>query len=375
MVTGTGLSHSMEKCPLRQAKIRKLGMHGGISLVLRGSERNCRVKVFVTGADGFIGSHLAEALVRDGHEVTALAMYNSIGLEGWLAELPKDVKKSLRVVHGDVRDPEQMHHLVEGSDWVLHLAALIGIPYSYSAPRSYVETNISGTLNILEASRNHGVSKVVVTSTSEVYGSALEVPMRESHPKQPQSPYSATKIAADALALSYWHAFNLPVTVARPFNTYGPRQSLRAVIPTIILQILAGQRALELGNLDATRDFNYVTDTAHGILRLAQTDVAVGREVNLSSGKEISVRNLALLVAETLDVDPAEISFVTDPNRLRPDSSEVDRLLGNSSLAEGIIQWGPKTTLFDGLTATAAWLKSPTREYQGAYDPERSFLK
>lgn len=333
------------------------------------------MKVFITGADGFIGSHLAEELVRHGHDVTALAIYNSIGLEGWLAELPKDIRKDLRVVQGDVRDPEQMSHLVKGNEWVLHLAALIGIPYSYNAPRSYVETNISGTLNILEASKNHEVAKVVVTSTSEVYGSALEVPMKESHPKQPQSPYSATKIAADALALSYWHAFDLPVTVARPFNTYGPRQSLRAVIPTIMIQLLSGKRALQLGNLEATRDFNFVADTVQGILRLAECDTAVGREVNLASGKEISVRNLALMIAETVTVNPEEISFATDPDRLRPDSSEVDRLLGESSFAREILQWEPKTTLIDGLTATADWLQSPGREYQGAYDAERSFLK
>lgn len=333
------------------------------------------MKVFITGADGFIGSHLAEELVRNGHDVTALAIYNSIGLEGWLAELPKDIRKDLRVVQGDVRDPEQMSHLVKGNEWVLHLAALIGIPYSYNAPRSYVETNISGTLNILEASKNHEVAKVVVTSTSEVYGSALEVPMKESHPKQPQSPYSATKIAADALALSYWHAFDLPVTVARPFNTYGPRQSLRAVIPTIMIQLLSGKRALQLGNLEATRDFNFVADTVQGILRLAECDTAVGREVNLASGKEISVRNLALMIAETVRVNSEEISFVTDPDRLRPDSSEVDRLLGESSFAREILQWEPKTTLIDGLIATADWLQSPGREYQGAYDAERSFLK
>lgn len=333
------------------------------------------MKVFITGADGFIGSHLAEALVRDGHDVTALAIYNSIGLEGWLAEIPKDVRKDLQVVQGDVRDPEQVSHLVKGKEWVLHLAALIGIPYSYNAPRSYMETNIGGTLNILEASKSHEVAKLVVTSTSEVYGSALEVPMRESHPKQPQSPYSATKIAADALALSYWHAFDLPVTVARPFNTYGPRQSLRAVIPTIMIQLLSGKRTLQLGNLEATRDFNFVADTAQGILRLAESDTAVGREVNLSSGKEISIRNLALLIAETMNVDPEEISFVTDPDRLRPDGSEVDRLLGESSLAREILAWEPQTTLFQGLAATADWLQSPEREYQGAYDVERSFRK
>lgn len=338
-------------------------------------EGKSRVKVFITGADGFIGSHLAEALVRDGHDVTALAIYNSIGLEGWLAEIPKDVRKDLQVVQGDVRDPEQLSHLVKGKEWVLHLAALIGIPYSYNAPRSYMETNIGGTLNILEASKSHEVAKLVVTSTSEVYGSALEVPMRESHPKQPQSPYSATKIAADALALSYWHAFDLPVTVARPFNTYGPRQSLRAVIPTIMIQLLSGKRTLQLGNLEATRDFNFVADTAQGILRLAECDTAVGREVNLSSGKEISIRNLALLIAEIMNVDPEEISFVTDPDRLRPDGSEVDRLLGESSLAREILAWEPQTTLFQGLAATADWLQSPEREYQGAYDVERSFRK
>lgn len=333
------------------------------------------MKVFITGADGFIGSHLAEALVRDGHDVTALAIYNSIGLEGWLAEIPKDVRKDLQVVQGDVRDPEQVSHLVKGKEWVLHLAALIGIPYSYNAPRSYMETNIGGTLNILEASKSHEVAKLVVTSTSEVYGSALEVPMRESHPKQPQSPYSATKIAADALALSYWHAFDLPVTVARPFNTYGPRQSLRAVIPTIMIQLLSGKRTLQLGNLEATRDFNFVADTAQGILRLAESETAVGREVNLSSGKEISIRNLALLIAEIMNVDPEDISFVTDPDRLRPDGSEVDRLLGESSLAREILAWEPQTTLFEGLAATADWLQSPEHEYQLSYDAERSFRK
>jgi NAD dependent epimerase/dehydratase len=333
------------------------------------------VKVFLTGADGFIGSHLAETLVRDGHTVTALAIYNSIGLEGWLAPLPKEIRSELNVIHGDVRDAEQVADGVKGNDWVLHLAALIGIPYSYDAPRSYVDTNITGTLNVLEASKRSDVAKVLVTSTSEVYGSAIHVPIDESHPKQPQSPYSATKIAADALAISYWHAFDLPVTVARPFNTYGPRQSLRAVIPTIMLQLLSGKRTLELGNLDATRDFTFVTDTARGLALLAESDRAVGREVNLASGKEISVRDLAYLIATTLNMDPEDISFAGVSDRLRPKKSEVDRLMGDSSLARELLDWDPQIDLAFGLTQTANWLQSTSREYQSAYNSERSFLK
>lgn len=333
------------------------------------------MKVFLTGADGFIGSHLAETLVRDGHTVTALAIYNSIGLEGWLAPLPKEIRSELNVIHGDVRDAEQVADGVKGNDWVLHLAALIGIPYSYDAPRSYVDTNITGTLNVLEASKRSDVAKVLVTSTSEVYGSAIHVPIDESHPKQPQSPYSATKIAADALAISYWHAFDLPVTVARPFNTYGPRQSLRAVIPTIMLQLLSGKRTLELGNLDATRDFTFVTDTARGLALLAESDRAVGREVNLASGKEISVRDLAYLIATTLNMDPEDISFAGVSDRLRPKKSEVDRLMGDSSLARELLDWDPQIDLAFGLTQTANWLQSTSREYQSAYNSERSFLK
>jgi len=333
------------------------------------------VKVFLTGADGFIGSHLAETLVRDGHTVTALAIYNSIGLEGWLAPLPKEIRSELNVIHGDVRDAEQVADGVKGNDWVLHLAALIGIPYSYDAPRSYVDTNITGTLNVLEASKRSDVAKVLVTSTSEVYGSAIHVPIDEFHPKQPQSPYSATKIAADALAISYWHAFDLPVTVARPFNTYGPRQSLRAVIPTIMLQLLSGKRTLELGNLDATRDFTFVTDTARGLALLAESDRAVGREVNLASGKEISVRDLAYLIATTLNMDPEDISFAGVSDRLRPKKSEVDRLMGDSSLARELLDWDPQIDLAFGLTQTANWLQSTSREYQSAYNSERSFLK
>ena len=333
------------------------------------------MKVFLTGADGFIGSHLAETLVRDGHTVTALAIYNSIGLEGWLAPLPKEIRSELNVIHGDVRDAEQVADGVKGNDWVLHLAALIGIPYSYDAPRSYVDTNITGTLNVLEASKRSDVAKVLVTSTSEVYGSAIHVPIDEFHPKQPQSPYSATKIAADALAISYWHAFDLPVTVARPFNTYGPRQSLRAVIPTIMLQLLSGKRTLELGNLDATRDFTFVTDTARGLALLAESDRAVGREVNLASGKEISVRDLAYLIATTLNMDPEDISFAGVSDRLRPKKSEVDRLMGDSSLARELLDWDPQIDLAFGLTQTANWLQSTSREYQSAYNSERSFLK
>lgn len=333
------------------------------------------VKVFLTGADGFIGSHLAEKLVREGHDVTALSMYNSLGLEGWLSELSHDIRSELRVVHGDIRDPEQTSALGKGQDWILHLAALIGIPYSYDAPRSYVDTNINGTLNVLESAKTHNVSKVVVTSTSEVYGSAIKVPISETHPKQPQSPYSATKIAADALALSYWYAFDLPVSVARPFNTYGPRQSLRAVIPTIILQLAAGQRTLQLGNLDTTRDFNYVSDTAQGIINIAESHASVGKEINLSSGKEISVRDLAVRIAECLGIGPQEINFALDHQRLRPESSEVDRLMGDSRVANQIIDWKPKVSLTDGLTRTAEWLKSPDRKFREVYDPSRSFVK
>lgn len=307
------------------------------------------MKVLVTGADGFIGSHLTEALLAQGHEVRALVQYNSFNFWGWLEGIRHP---GLEVVCGDVRDPAFCRTLVKGCDRVFHLAALIAIPFSYVAPESYVDTNVKGTLNICQAALDEGVGRVLVTSTSEVYGTARYVPIDEKHPKQPQSPYSATKIGADAIALSFHNAFELPVTIVRPFNTYGPRQSARAIIPTIITQIANGSRQIKVGDLRPTRDFNYVEDTCRGFMALADSDDTIGREVNIATGREVTM-------AQTLDTIAAlmgaEVEWVQDPQRLRPSGSEVFRLLGDNTLITSLTPWRPQVTLEEGLRRTIEW--------------------
>ncbi|MDE6381141.1 MAG: NAD-dependent 4,6-dehydratase LegB [Muribaculaceae bacterium] len=310
-------------------------------------------KVLVTGADGFIGSHLAQALLAEGLEVRALAQYNSFNDWGWLEGIRHPC---LEVVTGDVRDPNYCRHIVKGVDTVFHLAALIAIPYSYVAPDSYVDTNVKGTLNICQAVRDEGVGRLLVTSTSEVYGTARYVPIDEKHPKQPQSPYSASKIGADAIAMSFHNAFETPVTIVRPFNTYGPRQSARAIIPTIITQIAAGEREIKVGDLTPTRDFNYVADTAAGFIALAKCSEAIGKEVNIATGREVSMAETLQTIASLMGAD---VRWVTDPQRLRPGGSEVFRLLGDNSLITSLTDWRPRYSLEDGLKKTIEWMTDP----------------
>jgi NAD dependent epimerase/dehydratase len=308
-------------------------------------------KVLVTGGEGFIGSHLVEGLLDAGAEVRVLSYYNAFGTRGWLDSLDLDVE----VLPGDVRDADRVAQAVEGRDVVFHLAALIGIPYSYEAPESYVQTNVQGTYNVANASRRAGVGRLVHTSTSETYGTALRVPIDEDHPLQPQSPYSASKIGGDMMALSFWHAFELPVTVVRPFNTYGPRQSTRAVIPTILAQLHQGATELHLGSTTPTRDFNYVTDTAAGFMALADCDRALGQVVNVGSGREISIGDLVELCKQITGRTDARI--VTDDQRVRPGGSEVERLLADNTRAREWAGWTPQVPLEDGLRRTSDWVK------------------
>ena len=312
--------------------------------------------VAVTGADGFIGSHLTEYLLAKGYRVRALALYNSFGTWGWLDSLPQN--PNLEVVMGDVRDPDFCRNFCDGVTTVYHLAALIAIPYSYIAPDSYVDTNIRGTLNMLQAARQCGVERILVTSTSEVYGTAKYVPIDENHPRQPQSPYSATKIGADALALSFYNAFATPVVIVRPFNTYGPRQSARAIIPTIIGQIASGKRTIKVGDLSPTRDFNYVADTVRGFhaLATAPAEKVVGREINICTGREVSMADTLDTIARLMN---AEVTWQTDPQRLRPATSEVFRLLGDNTLITSVTDWRPKYSLEQGLEATIRWFCDP----------------
>lgn len=312
------------------------------------------MKALVTGADGFIGSHLTQALLAKGYEVRAMAQYNSFNSWGWLDTFSNP---DMEVICGDVRDSNFCRKAVEGVDVVFHLAALIAIPYSYVAPDSYVDTNVKGTLNICQAARDsNSVKRLIVTSTSEVYGTAIEVPIKESHPRQPQSPYSATKIAADAMALSFYNAFDLPVTIARPFNTYGPRQSARAIIPTIISQIAAGKEVIKVGDLSPTRDFNFVTDTARGFIAIAETPGLEGMEINIATGTEISMADTLKTIAEVMG---KKVEFEVDPQRLRPSKSEVRRLCGDNSLITKLTDWRPKVSLREGLKATAEWFTNP----------------
>lgn len=308
----------------------------------------------VTGADGFIGSHLTEALLARGYRVRALSQYNSFNNWGWLEDIPQTDR--LEIVCGDVRDPDFCRHICRDIDVVFHLAALIAIPYSYVAPDSYVDTNIKGTLNMCQAARDCGVGRIVVTSTREVYGTAQYVPIDEKHPRQPQSPYSATKIGGDAIAESFYRAFGLPVVIARPFNTYGPRQSARAIIPTIITQIASGKRNLKLGDLSPTRDFNYVTDTAAGFIALSETPGIEGRDINIATGKEVTMADTLAAIAGIMNV---EVETITDPQRLRPAKSEVNRLCGDNTLITSLTDWRPAHTLEDGLRKTVEWFSRP----------------
>lgn len=316
-------------------------------------------RVLVTGADGFIGSHLVETLVRHGWDVRALVLYNSFNSWGWLEDAAADVQDQFEVVAGDVRDPYGVRAAVRGCDVVLHLAALIAIPFSYHSPDAYVDTNVKGTLNVLQAVRDLGVGRMVHTSTSEVYGTAQTVPISESHPIVGQSPYAASKIGADQLALSFHRSFETPVAIARPFNTYGPRQSARAVIPAIATQLLSGSRRIKLGSLHPTRDFNFVTDTADAFVRMAESDV-VGEVLNFGSGFEVSIGETARIVAEAVG---AEIEIESDERRVRPEKSEVERLCADASRARSLLNWEPRYGGRDGfrrgIAETVAWLSEP----------------
>lgn len=317
-------------------------------------------KILITGSDGFIGSHLTEALVRAGHSVRAFVMYNSFNSWGWLDQSPNDIRDNLDVFAGDIRDPYGVKTAMKGCDTVLHLAALIAIPYSYHSPDTYIDTNIKGTLNVLQAARELGVKRVVHTSTSEVYGSARFVPITEEHPLQGQSPYSATKIASDQLAYSFYASFGLPVTIARPFNTYGPRQSARAVIPTIITQIANGKKQIKLGAVSPTRDFNFVHDTVAGFIAAMKSDKGLGEVINFGSNFEISIGDTAQLIAEAMN---CKIEIITDEARLRPENSEVERLWADNSKAKTLFGWQPNYGGRDGfkrgIAETAQWFARP----------------
>lgn len=320
-------------------------------------------KVLVTGADGFIGSHLVEYLVAGGHDVRAFVLYNSFNSWGWLDHSPEDVRGQLDIFAGDVRDPHGVRTAMEGCDTVLHLAALISIPYSYHSPAAYVDTNVKGTLNVVQAAQDLGVKRVVVTSTSEVYGTAQFVPITEEHPLQGQSPYSASKIGADQIALSFHRAFGTPVSVIRPFNTYGPRQSARAVIPTIITQILAGKKKIKLGSLHPTRDFNYVSDTAAGFVAMANSAAAVGEVINVSSDFEVTIGDTVDIIKEIMNAD---VDIITDDQRLRPDASEVERLWGANAKVKELTGWTPehggREGFKKGLEKTVAWFSDPAHQ-------------
>ena len=318
-------------------------------------------KVLVTGADGFIGSHLTESLLEKGYDVKAFTYYNSFNTWGWLDTLPKERLHQIEVFSGDVRDPNGVREAMKGVDQVFHLAALIAIPFSYHSPDSYVDTNIKGTLNVLQAARDLGTEKIMVTSTSEVYGTAQYVPIDEKHPFQGQSPYSATKIGADRLAESFYRSFNLPVAIVRPFNTFGPRQSARAVIPTIITQLLAGREEIKLGSLTPTRDFNYVKDTAAGFIAIAEADKTVGQEINIATQREISIGDLAKEIIAQINPDA---KIVCDEQRLRPEKSEVNRLLGANAKIKELTDWKQQYTFEQGIAETIAWIRQNMAAYK-----------
>jgi NAD dependent epimerase/dehydratase len=317
-------------------------------------------KVLVTGADGFIGSHLVEALLAEKASVRALVCYNSFNSWGWLDDFPEELLTKIEVISGDIRDPNCVKKLMEGIDVAFHLAALIAIPYSYAAPDSYVDTNIKGTLNVLQSARELGTTKVLVTSTSEVYGTAKYVPIDETHPFQGQSPYSATKIGADRVAESFHRSFGLPVTIVRPFNTYGPRQSARAVIPTIISQLLSGSRQIKLGSLSPTRDLVFVKDTARAFVEIAKKDNLAGEEINVATQREISIGDLARRIMSLMEI---EAEIIGDNVRVRPKDSEVERLLGSNEKIKRLVGWQPDYDLDEGLAHTISWFKSSNRTH------------
>ena len=318
-------------------------------------------KILVTGAEGFIGSHLTELLVNEGYDVRAMVQYNSFNNWGWVDTFDDNIKNKLDIFLGDVRDPNGVRTAMEGADAVFHLAALIAIPYSYHSPDMYVDTNIKGTLNILQAGRDLGTKRILVTSTSEVYGTAQYVPIDEKHPYQGQSPYSATKIGADRLSESFYRSFNLPVTIVRPFNTYGPRQSARAVIPTIITQLLAGREEIKLGSLTPTRDFNYVKDTARGFLEIYKSDKTIGEEINIATQREISIGELANELIRQINPNA---KIVCDEERVRPEKSEVNRLLGSNEKIKRLTDWEPKYSFEEGLAETIEFLKDNLDKYK-----------
>jgi NAD dependent epimerase/dehydratase len=311
-------------------------------------------KILITGADGFIGSHLTEMLVKEGANVKALSQYNSFNYWGWIEDI--NCLNDIEVLNGDIRDPHYCKYITKDTDVVFHLAALIAIPYSYVAPSSYVDTNINGTLNIIQACLENNVQRVIHTSTSEVYGTAKYVPIDENHPIQAQSPYSASKIGADNMAMSFYNAFNLPLTIARPFNTYGPRQSARAVIPTIITQIANGVKSIKLGDITPTRDFNYVEDTCRGFIQLAKCEKAIGETVNIGSNFEISISDTLDLIKEIMQSD---VEFITEQQRIRPEKSEVFRLWCDNSKIHSLTGFEPKYSIKNGLEKTIEWFKNP----------------
>lgn len=318
-------------------------------------------KVLVTGADGFIGSHLTEELVRSGYRVKAFVYYNSFNTWGWLDTLPKEIMQNVEIFQGDIRDPNGVEEAMKGIDAVFHLAALIAIPFSYHSPDTYVDTNIKGTLNVLQAARKLETKRVLITSTSEVYGTAQYVPIDEKHPFQGQSPYSATKIGADRLAESFYRSFQMPITIVRPFNTYGPRQSARAVIPTIITQLLAGKEEIKLGSISPTRDFNFVKDTANGFIKIYESDKTIGEEINIATQKEISVGQLAEELIRQINPNA---KIICDEERIRPEKSEVNRLLGSNQKIIRLTGWQPQYSFEQGLQITIEWIKQNMQSYK-----------
>lgn len=322
---------------------------------------NRKQRILITGADGFIGSHLVEELIGRGCKVRAFVYYNSFNHCGWLDDLPKETFKKIEIFPGDVRDPNGVREAMKDIDIVYHLAALIAIPFSYHSPDTYVDTNIKGTLNVLQAARELGTKRIIITSTSEVYGTAQYVPIDEQHPFQGQSPYSATKIGADRLAESFYRSFNLPVTIVRPFNTYGPRQSARAVIPSIITQLLSGVEEIKLGALSPTRDFNFVKDTVRGFVSIAESDKTIGEEINIATQSEISIGDLA---QELINQINPKARIVIDEERLRPDKSEVKRLLGSNEKIKRLTNWEPQTSLQEGLKETIDFFRFNLEKYK-----------
>ncbi|HBV84737.1 MAG TPA: NAD-dependent dehydratase [Lachnospiraceae bacterium] len=317
--------------------------------------------ILVTGADGFIGSHVVEELVKEGYKVRAFVYYNSFSSWGWLDTLDKSIMDNVEVIQGDIRDSYGVRSAIRNMEAVFHLAALIAIPFSYRSPEAYVDTNIKGTLNVLQAAREFGNIRVLVTSTSEVYGTAQYVPIDEQHSFHGQSPYSATKIAADRLAESFYCSFQVPVTIVRPFNTYGPRQSARAIIPTIIMQLFAGKTEIRLGSLTPTRDFNYVKDTVNGFIKIYQSSQTIGEEINIATQKEISIKELAQRLINEINPDT---KIVYDEQRIRPDKSEVNRLMGNNEKIIRLTGWKPQYTFEEGLKNTIEWMKEHIRYYK-----------